>query len=51
MAGFVMNVICMLVLLVNANTYGYWLLQSGTYPEWAAQVANATSDMANATYV
>uniref|UniRef100_A0A914WFF9 Solute carrier family 13 member 5 n=1 Tax=Plectus sambesii TaxID=2011161 RepID=A0A914WFF9_9BILA len=41
-AGFVMNCLCIAVILLNINTYAYALFDLGSYPEWATK-ENRTS--------
>jgi len=34
-AGLVMNVVCLIVLQIAINTWGYAYFNLGVYPEWA----------------
>ncbi|VDK56007.1 unnamed protein product [Cylicostephanus goldi] len=40
--GIFLNVACILITVLNLNTWSYWIFSMGTYPEYALRY-NATS--------
>ncbi|CAI2349232.1 unnamed protein product [Caenorhabditis sp. 36 PRJEB53466] len=43
--GILLNILCIVITVINMNTWAYWLFNMGTYPEYALRHAsNITAD-------
>ncbi|XP_078274882.1 Na(+)/dicarboxylate cotransporter 3 isoform X1 [Rhinoraja longicauda] len=48
-SGIIMNILGILLLLLAVNTWGHYLFNLSTYPQWAEPMQNATHIFANGT--
>jgi hypothetical protein len=45
--GIAIDIICLSVTLLNLHTYGWWLFDLGTVPDWANKTMNMNHTNAN----